>query len=373
MNPFSTRARIGLAVLGATVVLSACGGGSSGGSSGGDAVADTAAAKSQIAPYVGKPSAFPVNTPLAKSAAGKRVAVLDCGTTVCGLFTKLVQPAAAALGMQVTPIKAGLAADSVAAAFNTVVQSKYDGVFVPAIQPSLWRRGLDQLVQARIPVVTTGVVGGDPAKIGAYQTADPAIALAGKLLAAYVVDQTGKDTDVAFYVTPEIAFNTILGQAFQDQMKVLCARCETRTVKVPASTLGTRAPALIVDDLQAHPKTKTAVFALADQAVGLPAALKVAGVQVKTLVTFPDPGALTQIKSGQLDAGLGIDLPVIAWTLMDSLARLTTGQPVAPGVRDDRPPMQFLTKADLPGDVSKGWTGYPDFADRYGKLWGAAA
>jgi ribose transport system substrate-binding protein len=54
---------------------------------------------------------------------------------------------------------------------------------------------------------------------------------------------------------------------------------------------------------------------------------------------------------------------------MDSLARLTTGQPAAPGAVQDIPPLQFLTAADLPGDVSKGWTGYPEFAQRFMALW----
>jgi ribose transport system substrate-binding protein len=288
---------------------------------------------------------------------------------VCSLFFTLVQPAAAALGMKVTQIKAGLAADSVAAAFNTVVQAKYDGVFVPAIQPSLWQHGLDQLVQAKIPVVTTGVVGGDTSKIAAAQVSDKAIQLAGKLLAAFVVKDTGAKTDVVFYSTPEIAFNPVLADAFQREMKTLCPQCHSRTAKVPAATMGTSAPSLIVDDLQANPKTTTAVFGEADQAAALPAALKVAGITVKTLATFPDPQSLQQVKSGQVDAALGVDLPVDAWTLMDSLARLTTGGTVPAGAKADAPPMQILTAADLPGDVSHGWTGYPDFAARFTALW----
>jgi ribose transport system substrate-binding protein len=54
---------------------------------------------------------------------------------------------------------------------------------------------------------------------------------------------------------------------------------------------------------------------------------------------------------------------------MDSLARLTTGERAAPGAVADIPPMQLLTAKDLQGDVSKGWSGYPDFAARFTKLW----
>lgn len=376
MRLISDRRGLGAAILGLTVVLTACGSGKNSAAPSGStaaAAADTAGARALIEPFVGHPSAFPIDTPLAKSAAGKRIAVMDCGTPVCSLFFTLAQPAAAALGMQVTQVKAGLAADSVAAAFNTVVQAKYDGVFVPAIQPSLWQRGLDQLVQAKIPVVTTGIVGGDPAKINASQVSDKAIQLAGKLLAAYVVNDTGDKTNVVFYVTPEIAFNPVLADAFQAEMKTLCPACPSRTAKVPAATMGTSAPSLIVNDLQANPKTTTAVFGEANQAAALPSALKVAGVSVKTLATFPDPQSLQQVKSKQIDAALAVDLPVDAWTLMDSLARLTTGGVVTDGAKADTPPMQFLTAAELPGDVSHGWTGYPDFAAKFTALWKQAA
>jgi ribose transport system substrate-binding protein len=33
-------------------------------------------------------------------------------------------------------------------------------------------------------------------------------------------------------------------------------------------------------------------------------------------------------------------------------------------------PLQFLKQEDITFDPSKGWTGYPDFAQRFAKLWG---
>ena len=32
--------------------------------------------------------------------------------------------------------------------------------------------------------------------------------------------------------------------------------------------------------------------------------------------------------------------------------------------------VQFLTKKDITFDPAKGWSGYPDFAERFAKLWG---
>ncbi len=336
------------------------------------AAADTARAQEVIAPLTGQPTQFPISTALAQGAQGKRIAYMDCGSPICGLFFTVGEPAAKALGMELTRIKTGLSADSVSAAFDSVVQADYDGVFVPAIQPSLWERGLDQLVEAGIPVVTSGIVGADRSKVAVGMLADQAIARTGEQLAAHVVATTGDGADVVFYLTPEIAFNPVLEEAFTTAMGELCPGCSTRSVDVPAAALGTRAPALITDDLQANPDTTNAVFAQAEMTAGLPQALGVADIDIDTTAVFPDPQSLQLIKTGDIDSGLGIDIPVVAWTLMDSLARLTTQQEVADGADDDIPPVQLLTAEDLPGDVSRGWTGYPDYQDRFTALWTAA-
>lgn len=356
--------------------LAACGGGpDAGGDSAPAAAADTAAAKAAIAPYVGQPTPFPIDTPLVTKPAGKRVAFMDCGSAICGVFAALAKPAAEQLGMEFTAIKSGLTADSVSAAFDTVVQSGYDGVFVPAIQPSLWQRGLDQLEEAGIPVVTAGVVGVDPAKVEMSQVSDRMIDRTAKLAAAYVVAEQGNTANVAVYVTPEIAFNPVLEKAFSAELVRLCPSCTSRRTTVPAASLGTQAPTIISDDLQANPDTTATIFLQSEATSGLPQALRTAGISedLLTMGIFPDPATLQLIKTKQIDVGLGFDAPVVAWTEMDSLARLTTAQPVAPGAAEDKPPQQFLTAEVLTGDISRGWVAYPDFPQRFQALWSQAS
>lgn len=91
-----------------------------------------------------------------------------------------------------------------------------------------------------------------------------------RLLASRIVVDRGDDADAVFYVTPEIAFNPVLEKAFTAELQRLCPRCSTRTTKVPAAALGSQAPAIISDDLQANPDTTAAVFAQSNQTAGLP-------------------------------------------------------------------------------------------------------
>jgi ribose transport system substrate-binding protein len=365
------------AVAGAlTLTLAACGGDAGSSSSSGDGgggTADVDAATELIADYVDEPSAFPITTPLETSPARNRIAYMDCGTPICALFYELVQAPAEALGMELTRIDTGLAADTVATGFDTAASGGFDGVFVPAIPTQLWESGLTALDEAGIPVVTSGVVGGDPDVIPVRQASEVQATLAAQLLAGYVVAENGDDTNVVFYTTPELQFTGVMYDAFADQVAELCDGCPVRSAEIPAATLGTRSASLIVDDLQANPSTGTAVFAVGEQAAGLPAALETAGLEVQTIANAPDPGTLEQIKNGDMAAGLGLDLPVVAWTIVDSLARLSTGQDVDPGAASDTPPMQFLTADNLPEDISRGWSGYPDFPQRFMALWADAA
>lgn len=369
------RRRPAAGLLSAALMLGALSACSSEASEQTGAPADVTAAKAAIADYIKAPTPFPIDTPLVKRPTGKRIAFMDCGSAICGVFAALSEPAAKQLGMKFTVIKAGLSADSVSAAFDTVVQSGYDGVFVPAIQPSLWARGLDQLEKAKIPVVTAGVVGVDKTKVEMSQVSDSMVNRTAKLLASYVVAKQGDKANVVMYFTPEVAFNPVLEKAFSAEVTRLCPRCKVRATKIPASALGSQAPTIISDDLQAHPKTTAAVFAQSEQTAGLPQALKTAGISddLLTMGVFPDPATLQLIQSGQIDVGLGFDAPVVAWTEMDSLARLTTGEPVAPGAAADTPPQQFLTKDVLTGDISRGWVAYPDFPKRFAKLWAKAS
>jgi len=347
-------------------VLSACSGPADDGSK---ATADVAAAESALKPYVDAPSAFPVTTPLKSLPTGATIAVLDCGTPICGLFADLASAPAEALGMKVVRIDSGTTVDGVAASFNTVLEGNFDGVFVPALAPSLWERELDELNNEGIPVVTAGVIGLDPAKVVAASSGDKWSVASGKVMADWVVAKDGDSTNVVFYTTPELSFSATVEEAFSDELNRLCTNCAARVVEIPVAQFGTGAAQIVVDDLLGHPGTTTSVFAVGEQSIGLPSALKAADLSIDTLLNAPDPSVLAGIKDGSYTAGVGLDLAVETWTLIDALARAITGQDVDQAVKDDEQVIQVLTAEKLPDDVSHGWTGYPDFATRFVALW----
>jgi ribose transport system substrate-binding protein len=364
-----------IACLALAFGLAACGSSGSSTSSGTTASssapkADTAAAASAIKPYIGQPGAFPVTEPLKSVKKGATVAFMDCGTSICGLFWQLLQPAAKTMGVKLTRYKAGSAADTVTQAYDSAVAAKPDAVIAAAIDVELWKNQLKQLQAAKIPVVTTGILGTQKYGIKAAQAAESASELEGKLMADYTASKFTGAKKIAIYDVPELSFTRLVTQAYQAELKKVCSGCSARSVHVPVATMGTTAPNRIVSDLQANAGTDLAVFAIDELESGLPAALQSAGIKVKTLGNSPSPTQLQYLKEGKETAVLGVDLAVLGWTLLDQAARQMVGQPLAGDEAKGISPVQFLQQADIKFDPSKGWTGYPDFGKRFATLWG---
>lgn len=333
---------------------------------------DVAGAKRVIAPFIGKPSAFPVDEPLPKPLpAGTRIGFLQCVTPVCGVFAQSLAGATRAIGAKLEIVKAGASADALQTAMSSLIEKQPDGLVLPGIEPDSIAKQLAQAKQKRIAMTSNGIMDAEKLGIGGQTTGRPAAELAGKLLAAWTVNRKGAKADIVFYNTPELSFAGPLKDGFTREIKRLCGSCETRYVDLPVGTIGNTAPSKVVSDLQSHLKTNVAAFAVSEASTGLPPALKTAGLKVDTIGFAPGPGGLQDIKSGGITAGLAADLGVTTWTLVDELARVITKTPLTKGERSTVPPLQILEAKDLQFDVSKGWSGYPDFAQRFAKLWKA--
>jgi ribose transport system substrate-binding protein len=364
-------ATAGLAV--AALAVAGCGGSGSSDSSGstGGAKMDVAAAKAAIAQYTGKPTPFPVDEPLKHRPEGKTFAYFQCSTPVCALFAQIAQPTQKLLGYKLNVIKAGPSANEAQSAMDSILSLKPAGVVLPGADPNQFLHQMQQLQQAKTPVSANGVI--DPAKygIGSDFINNETDTLAGKLLADWAVARGGGE--VAFYGVPELSFTPIIQDGFDQEMAKVCPSCKVRNVDIPVGAIGKNAPSLVVSDLQSHPNTKTAAFGTAEAGTGLPAALQAAQRKVQVIGWGPPPAILGYIKQGQWDAAIGVDGFTMLWAQIDALARMATDQRVTAGEKAGLPPIQILTKPDINFDPTQGWKAYPDFAQRFAKLWGAAS
>jgi ribose transport system substrate-binding protein len=390
-KPYRLLAVAGAIVL-CAVAIGACGGGGSSSSSsttettsegggsteGGSGTeggsADVAAAEKAVAEYTGKPSPFPVDEPLKeKMPSDTKILYMQCGSPICQLQWAMVEAAGKAMGVETKQIKAGSQASEIANAFDTAVAEEPDAVLVPAIEPSLFRTQLEELQENGVTVVTSGVV--DPQEYG-IEYADfsrPSVENTGKLLAAKAVAQKGDEADIAYYAVPELAFIGVQQEAFEAEMENLCPECSVRVIDIPLSTVGNTAPNRIVSDLQQNPDTNMAIFSTNEMAEGLPAAMKTAGIEdVETWGFGSTPANLQDIKEGNLTGALENDLPVDVWTYVDEAARGILGQELSPAEKTEEPPVpdvQFLEQKDITFNPEHGWTGYPEYEEKFTELW----
>lgn len=333
--------------------------------------AGIAEAQAAIAPFLEGPSEFPVTEPLDGVPEGLEIAFMECNTPICGLFGTLLEGAAATMGVTLNRVSVGQSADTISAAFDTVVQQQPDGVIVPAIDIQLWNKQLEQLQAAGIPVATSGINDAADFGIVAPQSAIPNSERAGQTLANFVAATYGTESNVVVYSIPELPFSAVITSAFTDQLAQVCPDCTVRSEDISVATIGNTAPNTVVSDLQANPDTTVAVFTSDEAQTGLPQALKIAGIDIETLGWAPGPVNLQYLKDGQESAALGLDAPVAMWTMLDLIVRQINGQEVTGAQASGLAVIQILTPEDIVFDPSRGWTGYPDFAERFGELWNA--
>jgi ribose transport system substrate-binding protein len=192
-----------------------------------------------------------------------------------------------------------------------------------------------------------------------------------KLEAAYAFSLTNTKTHVLLVSAPEIQFTPPAIQSFVSELSTLCKPCSVTKLSLSVTTIGTTAPQQIVSALQANPNVTTVVAPDSEIFDGLPSALKSAGISVKLLGGAGNPTNLTYVKEGTQAADVQFDFPVTAWMAVDDAARLITKQPLTPNASTGQPDIAILRSgASFTISPSYGWTGYPDFAQRFAKLWG---
>lgn len=329
-----------------------------------------AAAVATTKTYTDKPSPFPVSAPLPKPfPVGKKFGYLQCAAPVCAQLAPLMEAGVKALGGTFLVVKGGASTQQLQSAFSSLLAQKPDALLLPGIEPDSVAPQLAQAKAAGIPMTSTGIMDIKKYGIDASAFGQPLAVLVGRLQADWVVANKSDRANTVFYTTPELDFFGPEEVAYRAELTKVCPGCSVRTVKVPISTYSSTAPALIVSDLQSHPKTTIAVFGANDPTTGLVAAMKAAGLKTPYIGFGPTPSNLTDIKNGDQVAGLGLDYPAIAWTMVDEAARLIEKAPLSGAESQSLVPVQWLTSSNLHGDIAQGWTGYPDYAARFKKLW----
>jgi ribose transport system substrate-binding protein len=333
--------------------------------------ANSAIAQQILASYLGRASAFPVTTPLQRRPVGATVDFINCGNPSCTLFYSSLQAAGREMGVNIKSIATDVTAQGAQTALSTALQQRPAAVIVPAYPVEAIATSLKALKAAGIPVVGFGSVGGAPDGMAVSVNGQATWTLIGKLEAAYAYTLHGAKANVLYVSAPEIAITPTAIASFDSEMKQLCASCSVSQLSVPAASIGTTAPKAIVSALQAHPAVNEVIAPDSEIFNGLPSALRVAGITVDSFGAAGNSTNLEDLKAGQQTADIQIDFPVTAWMALDAAARLITKQKLTPDVVSGAEDLEILRTGDhFTFNQAIGWTAYPDYAQRFAKLWG---
>lgn len=375
---FTKFARLSAIAVAAGLLLSSCStGGTSDAGDAGNAPADGSvvdldAARAFIEPYK-VASEFPVTEPLSAVPSPDTTAVfLDNGTAVSAIQAASITEAAETMGITMNVVSTGATPLDVSNALDSVVQMKPDILVIVSLDPEWFSAQLEELRAAGTTVVAAAIVNAEEFGFGPDVMSGKADSeLVGEIMAAdMLVKGEGTSTEFVFYITPELPFAHAVQAGAERKVAELCSSCTLRVVDIPVMQVGSTAPQTIVSDLQAHPETQGMIFAYDEIQLGLPAAMQVAGIDLPGIGWAPTPPNLEAIENGMQYAGIGMDLPVYMWSVLDQAARIIAGDELSQAQQEGLTVKQIVVQDNVPADYSNGWSAYPDYKERFSALWG---
>lgn len=368
------RALTAIVPVTALLSLAACGSGSTPAADAADAAAADSpgltAAREALAKYAERPDKIPVTQPVGKEIPkSKKIDFILCGVQSCKDLAQFFTAAANELGWQVEEIGTQGTPESVQAAYEQAVRDKPDAVVSSGFPRAVYAKQLAQLKEAGIPVIQSNAddVVGDGVSL--LKNGPKDVAVQGEMLASWVVSDSGAKADTVYFDLPAYTILKPVKDQFAAKYKEWCAGCALDTVDVPITAVGKDMPDRVVSYVRSHPKVTHIVFSLGLLNVGVPSALKTAGVTGKHIaVNVGDAQNYQYIQSGLSDGAMALNSHEAAWLQVDALARHFTGQSMDVDQQAVLPNM-LITKDNVPSALGD----FPlveDYQAQFRALWG---
>jgi ribose transport system substrate-binding protein len=357
----------------AAVALSACGSSdtsssTAGSSSGG---ARTPAADKVAAQFAQRPTQIPVTQPIGKPIpTGKQIDFINCGVTACTILYKNLVQAAKSVGWTVKQINTQGTPETVQAAWKQAVNDRPDAVIASGFPRSVFAQQLKQLQALKIPVLEASTDDVEGGGIDLILNGPKAMSPIGQILAAWVAKDSGAKAHTLYVDLPNFNILKPVHQYFDQYYAKYCAGCKVDTLDIPVTAIGKDVPDRIVSYLRAHPDINYVAYSLGSLNVGVPAALRQAGLadKVKIIVDVGDAENYQYIASGQTHAATSFSNVESPWVWVDALARRFTGQSIAVD-RQAKLPLMLITKDNLISTANE-FPMVADYQQQWKKLWG---
>lgn len=332
-------------------------------------------ASEELAELLERPTSIGVTAPLDGSPPEDKVVYwIQCGVIACVSLGDEIEAAGEALGWEVVRVEAGLSPETVKNAWGEAARAMPapDAVLSSGFSREIFEEELQSLAARDIPVINISVV--DPPGDGLTAViggADVRNVRVGEIQALFVLAERGQKADTVVVMVPALPTHIPQADAFKAKYEELCPDCPLDFLEVPAESIGTDLPERTVAYLQANPDVTSVVMSFGDMAIGVPSAIRDAGLQNRvTVVTdTPDPTVAQYIADGDVvTAATGYPGPEMSWRGVDIAMRHMLGSDISPSA-DAELPSWVLTSENIP-DTQNSFPLVEDYADQYLELWG---
>jgi ABC-type sugar transport system substrate-binding protein len=319
-----------------------------------------------VAKYQTRPTQIPVTTPFTKPIPkGKKVIFISCGAAACILESNIIKAATNLLGWQLQTINTDGSVGQFKNAWSQAVTEKPAAVLYTAIDLSVFKTQLAQLKAEGTAVATCCVTYSAGNGVNAVLDGSGDNNLQGQMQAAWMIQDSNGTGHALFVNLPSYDILDQLAQGFASATAAHCPSCSSHELDIPLSQIANK-NSTIISYLLAHRTVKYVAVAVDDLAVGLPSALKAAGLgDVKIIGDGANTTTLGYIQDGQIAEDISFPYYEVMWTMVDSVARVIAGEPVP---TYGSMGYWMMNKSNIPsGDTL--FPMVPDYKSQYEKVW----
>lgn len=369
--------RFGMLAAAAVVVLALAGCTSTGpsGDTVSEAPVDDATAKAAaeaVSQYLERPTSIGIDEPIAgEIPEGKNVYWLQCASPSCVRLGDYLKEATDTVGWKLTIVDAGFTAESVKAAWAQAVAGEPDAVIGSGFSRAFYEDELQALAARDVPVLNMTTAEAPEDGYAAAQNWGPDFTNAGIRLANYAMSVSGKNVKAVNMPVSAFENLSLIAEGFTDTIESECDTCTVDMLDIPVTSIGGDLPTRVVTYLQSHPDVNWVNIGYADMMVGVPAALRAAGIPdtVKFVTTDTLPTTSVYLEEGDyLVAVEGSPKPEMMWRHIDFLIRHFNGEDTSPDT-DHTLPVWIIDGDNVP-DTTDDFPLVEDYQEQYKTLWG---
>ncbi|WP_028655105.1 sugar ABC transporter substrate-binding protein [Nocardioides sp. J54] len=329
----------------------------------------------QVADLLERPTSIGLEAPVRSVPKDKELAYLQCGLPACEALGKALKEAVAAVGWELEVIATGATPEEIKNAWAQAVRLGPDGVIGLGHDRRFFEDELGTLEAKGIPVLRLNMV--DPAGGGVTGVllGRDTYEAAGETIARYTLSRAGDQLNaVAVTVGEVLPSLEVMAASYKATVEEACEQCRVEVLELPSTSVGKDLPTRVAAHLRRNPDVNWLEIGLSDMVVGLPAALRSAGltpadVQVVGLGAY-NVAANQYLADGEfLTAVLTAASDEEMWRAVDFFIRSFNGEDTTPSTDRATWPEWIVTKETLP-TATETYPTVEDYREQYLALWG---